>query len=149
MQRAEVIVIAKIIPSSIVWVTPQEEKGIQVHRAKLGIMQTLKGKTVGNVIDVIILHGLTPVRERFLNKPGSYLNDRHSQPTVKAGAIAMYDTGEMGIRFSEDLREPHIWLLSRSHPGYERPQPIQRLGLWDPNGLKGIEKKDILLKFIK
>jgi len=151
VERAEMIVIGRILPASIKRIDHPVKPGegaSHEHHAVLEIVEILKGNAKTTTIEIIIHYGLDPVTERYMNTKSSYFDDRASKPTAAKGAIEIYDTGDMDLRISGDIREPHIWLLSTKNPGYTTPDSTAFPGIWDPEDIQPVTKKEALKKWI-
>jgi hypothetical protein len=151
VERAELIVVGRILPASIKRIDHPAKPGegaSHEHHATLEIVETLKGSAKTTTIEVIIHYGLDPVTERCINTKDHFFDDRASKPTAAKGAIEIYDTGGMDRRISGDIREPQIWLLSTKNPGYTTPDSTAHPGIWDPEDIQPLTKKEALKKWI-
>ena len=150
-ERAELIVVGRIMPASITRIEHPAKPGdgtSHEHHAMLEIVETLKGSAKTTTVKIIIHYGLDPVTGRYVNTKSHYFDDRRGMPDAAKDAIEIYDTGGMDRRISGDIREPHIWLLSTKNPGYTSPDSTEFPGIWDPEDIQAVTKKEALKKWI-
>ena len=150
-ERAELIVVGRIIPASIKRIEHPAKPGdgtSHEHHAMLEIVETLKGSAKTTTVKIIIHYGLDPVTGRYVNTKSHYFDDRLGMPDAAKNAIEIYDTGGMDRRISGDIREPHIWLLSMKNPSYTTPDSTEFPGIWDPEDIQAVTKKEALKKWI-
>jgi hypothetical protein len=148
---AELIVVASIIPDSIQKIAHKrgEHEGASWHhRAKIRIVETLKGHTSSETIEIIIHYGLDPVTGRCLSTKYSFDSDGRPQALGDTKVIGIWDTGGLSVPISEDVRQPHIWLLTRKDFGYTTPDDNDVVGIREPKHLQPICRKEALKNLV-
>jgi len=133
--RAEYIVIGKIKEKSLVLINHPSWREFHVD---LVILEVLKGQIASNSMVVSIHHGLAPIVGGV---------DAKNMPK---DAVALWDTGNSQMPVSpicRDLRTNQIWLLRREKiPQLDNSDWI---GIYDPEDVQPLAKKDALLKWLK
>jgi hypothetical protein len=149
VSRAELIVVGHIQDGSVFFIphTPPPSGGASWdHHAELLISEVLKGHTTSNSIVVSIHYGLQPEVSGW----GSITDARVGTTNYPKGAVEVIDWGNSdrsGIAITGDIRTNHIWLLRQdSHPSNFDTDWI---GVYDPEDIQPISKKDELLKYLK
>ena len=150
---AELIVVATIIPESIRKIEHKRDTNGNGgaswhHRAKLQIVEMLKGRSTTNIIEIIIHYGLDPVTGRTLSTKYVRDPDRGYVPSGDPSVIGIWDNGGLGIPITEDIRQPHIWLLTRKDFGYTTPDENEVVGIREPKHIQPITKKNDIRKLI-
>ncbi len=147
VSRAELIVVGKIKPSSIVLVPhdPKNNSKGWEHHVELQISEVLKGQAPSNSMVISIHYGLDPGdgHGRRIDVPWSrfaFTND----------VVEIWDSGTSDMPSSpvaSDIQTNHIWLLHRET--HAANFDTDWIGIYDPEDIRPVSQKDELLKYLK
>ena len=117
------------------------------HHAVLLISEVLKGNTSITSMPIAIHYGLEPaVGGVVSNQAGLFMDARMGSTNYPKDVIEILDSGRPGGRVASDIRMDHIWFLHR--------QPQERhdsdmIGVFDPEDIQPMDRKQAILKLIK
>lgn len=140
VSRAELIVVGHIQENSLVRIRHTNEiyGSSWEHYANLEITDVLKGQVSSNLMAVSIHYGLDPIAGRKGFRTNA-IND----------SVEIWDTGnsiQTGFPISGDIRTNHIWFLHRVQ---KLVSDSDWIGIYDPEDIQPIARKDELLKHLK
>ncbi|WP_395750221.1 hypothetical protein [Prosthecobacter sp.] len=108
----------------------------------------MKGHSEKKLLEITIHYGLDPVVGQCLSTKWEWDKSRGPVALGDPTVIGIWDTGGLDIPITDDVREPHIWLLTTKNPGYTTPESEDRPGIWEPCHLQAITQKEKLKKII-
>ena len=160
VSRAELIVVGKVKPGSIVLV-PHETKdqgASREHHAELLIDEVLKGQTSTTSMVVSIHYGLDPVVGGYTSNRFGMLDARSTRTNYPKDVIEIFDTGSSSVSLAPitgDIRTNHVWLLhhvkytSPGFPTFATIHDSDMIGVVDPEDIQPIGKRDELLRQLR
>jgi hypothetical protein len=146
VSRADLIVVGKINPGSIVFVPHDPKNGgaSWEHHVELQISEVLKGQALSNSMIVSIHYGLDPDNGR------NRIDVPWSAGTSTNEAIELLDTGNTKTASSPvagDIQTNHIWLLHSETNSANHDSDW--IGIYDPEDIQSMTNKDELLRYLK
>jgi hypothetical protein len=146
VSRADLIVVGKINPGSIVFV-PHDAKGGGAsweHHVELLVSEVLKGQAPSNSMIVSIHYGLDPDNGRnHINVPWSVGADTNEE-------VEILDTGstkQASPPVARDVQSDHIWLLHSVTNAANNDSDW--IGVYDPEDVQPLTNRDEVLKLLK
>ena len=152
VSRAELIVVGRIKPGSIVLV-PHETKNQGAsweHHADLLIDEVLKGQMSATSMVVSIHYGLDPAIGGYSSNQFGFFDVRRRGTNYPKDVIEIFDTGNSAFSMtpiSGDIRTNHIWLLHHVQPPVHTDSDM--IGIVDPEDIQPVSKKAELMRYLK
>jgi hypothetical protein len=150
LQRAELIVVARLKPGSLARVQHRNSDGGRYeHHAVLQISQVIKGKWEKSELPIIIHYGLLPVPARYaktLNDSSFLAPDQIPLYTSDETIRVFEDNPSEGFfRPSGDIRKDQIWCLRLHREAGVRDDSsvatTDSLGVGDPEDIQPLSKE--------
>jgi HEAT repeat protein len=151
VERADVIVVARIQPGTIEYV-PHEAKNPShgrswEHHVTIDVTRVVKGELTAGEHRVLLHHGLTPCVGGRWKQAGGEINlqDRPEGAIEIVGGVRTLGVFEA----PGDLRDENVWLLRRGRAGGPRAAGKEMLGIVDVQDVQPMDRLGYLELYLR